>query len=127
MTVAHVLALRSYLADALDDYINDAGAGVSKLRIRAGTTTVIDFDLEDPAFGVAVSGVIELNGLPIGPVAALADGVVDNAQIVDSNGDVALSCSVTVEGGGGDIEVSSVAIDSGQLCILESLTYGAAP
>lgn len=123
MAVTHDTALRSTLADAVDARIN-TGSGTAKVRLRASTTTIVDFDLDNPAFGAASSGVITLAGVPIEATAG-ATGVVDNAQILDRDGSAAVACSVTGIGGGGDIEVSNVNIASGQDCTLESLTYTA--
>jgi hypothetical protein len=125
MSVTHVTAVRSALADKVDDLIN-TGGGTAKVRLRATTTTIVDFNLANPAFGNAASGVITLASVPIAATAG-ASGSVDNAQILDRGGSVVLSCSVTGSGGGGDIEVSNVSIANGQDCSLTSLTYTAAP
>jgi hypothetical protein len=123
MSVTHTTALRTALADAVDAYVN-TGSGTAKLRLRDSSTTIVDFDLEDPAFGAAVAGVITLAGVP-SAANAEADGVVDNAQILDQDGNPAVSCSVTGLGGGGDIEVSNTNIADLQSCSLNSLTYTA--
>lgn len=125
MAVTHVTALRSVLADAVDTYIN-TGAGTAVVRLRDGTTTIVDFPLQNPAFGAAASGVITLNGTPI-DAQAVAGGDVDNAQILDRGSALAVSCSVTATGGGGDIEVTNVNIALDQDCSLTSLTYTAPP
>ena len=123
MSVTHATAVRSALADLIDTLVN-TGSGTAKLRLRDGTTTIVDFDLADPAFGAASSGVITLASTPIAATAA-ASGDVDNAQLLDQDAGVVLSCSVTATGGGGDIEVSNVSIANGQDCSLTSLTYSA--
>jgi hypothetical protein len=126
MSVTHITAVRNLLADAIDNYINTTGttnAG-GKLRLRASTTTIVDFVLANPAFGAAASAVITLAGTPIAATAG-ASGSVDNAQLLDRDEAVVLSCSVTAPGGGGDIEVSNVSIANGQDCSLTSLTYTA--
>lgn len=123
MAVTHDVAMRNVLADVVDDRIN-TGSGAAKVRLRASTTTIVDFDLPNPAFGSASGGAIVLNGIPIDATAAAA-GVVDNAQILDRNGAAVITCSVTGVGGGGDIVVTNVNITSGQACSLDSLTYAA--
>lgn len=125
MAVTHLEALRNTRANATDDHVN-TGAGTAKLRLRGGTTTIVDFDLPNPAFGAAASGTIAMNGLPINAT-AVAAGTVDNAQVINRNGDVSFSMSVTGIGGGGDLEVSNVSIASAQECTLESFTYTDAP
>lgn len=125
MAVTHLAALRNILADAVDAHVN-TGAGTAVARLRDSTTVLVSFSLLNPAFGAAASGIITLNGVAL-EATAVADGDADNAQIVNRNGDVSLSCSVTAIGMGGDIEVSNPNIATGQDCTLESLTYEAAP
>lgn len=125
MSVTHATAVRSALADLIDTLVNTGTTNAGGiLRLRDSTTTIVDFDLADPAFGAAASGVITLAGVPIAATAA-ASGDVDNAQLLDQDEGVVLSCSVTATGGGGDIEVSNISIANGQDCSLTSLTYTA--
>ncbi len=126
MTIAHLTAVRNVLADAVDNYINTTGGGTAKLRIRDGSTTIVDFDLANPAFGAAASGVITVSGsLPIAAV-AVASGEVDGFQLLARDGtSVVVSGTVTATGGGGDIEVTNINVASGQDCELDSLTYTA--
>lgn len=125
MTISHLTALRNILADAVDTHAN-TGAGTAVLRLRDGTTTIVDFSLSNPAFGSASSGIITANSTPISATAG-ADGDVDNFQLINRNGDISLSGSVTATGMGGDVEVSNVSVANGQDCSLDSLTYEAAP
>jgi hypothetical protein len=124
MAVTHVTALRSVLADAVDNYINTTGGGTATIVLRQSTTDIVSFDLANPAFGAAASGVITLASTPISATAGAA-GTVDNAEINDRGGAQAVACSVTGSGGGGDIEVSNTNIANGQDCELTSLTYTA--
>lgn len=126
MAVTHLMALRTILADAVDAHVN-TGSGTALVRLRDSTVTIVDFELSNPAFGNAVNGVITLNDTPIEDVPAAADGEVDNAQIVNRNGDVSLACSVTQTGMGGDIEMDNTNVAELQECTLVSLTYEAAP
>lgn len=123
MALTHLTALRTILADAVDAHVN-TGAGTAVLRIRDSTTTLVDFDLQNPAFGAASSGVITLEGTPISAVAEAA-GDADNFQIINRNGDISLSGSVTATSGGGDIEATNVSIANGQACDLGTTTYTA--
>lgn len=125
MTIAHSTAARNAIADLIDSLIN-TGAAVSKLRVRDGSTTIIDFNFADPAFGAASGGIITLNGTPIA-TQALADGPsVDNFQLLDQDGTLVISGSVTAVGGGGDIEITNINVALDQDCSLDSLTYAAA-
>ncbi len=123
MAITHLTALRTLIADLIDTEMN-TGAGTAKVRIRDGSTTLVDFDLANPAFGAAVAGVITLNSTPIAAV-AVADGDADNFQMLDRNGDINISGSVTASGLGGDIEATNISIANGQDCSLDSLTYTA--
>lgn len=128
MAVTHVTAVRNLFADALDNYINTTGSANTggMLTLRDSTTVVVEFDFSNPAFGASSSGVITLADTPIA-AAAIAAGEVDNAQILDRDEGLVLSCSVTGAGGGGDIEVSNANIALAQDCSLDSLTYTASP
>jgi hypothetical protein len=127
MAVIHITALRSVLADAVDNWIKTTGSANADgtLRLRESTTTVVDFPFT-AGFGAASSGIITNEDVPI-EVTAAAAGVVDNAQILDRDEALVISCSVTPTGGGGDIEVTNDNIAENQDCSLESLTYEAAP
>lgn len=124
MAVTTATALRNVLADAVNNYINTTGAGTAQTVLLESAVTVVAFDEENPAFGAASGGTITLEGTPIA-AAAVAAGEVDNAILTDRNGDMALACSVTATGMGGDITVNNVNIANGQVCSLESLTYTA--
>jgi hypothetical protein len=123
MAITHETTMRNAIADAVDALIN-TGAGTAVVRLRDGTTTVVDFDLPNPAFGAAAAAVISLQGVPIAANAAAA-GDVDNFQILDRDGSLQISGSVTATSGGGDIEVDNVSIAGGQSCSLTGLTWTA--
>lgn len=127
MSVTHSTAVRSVLADALDNYLNTTGSAEAgaQLILRDSTTDVVVFQLGNPAFGAAASGVITGSGLPI-EAQADADGDVDNFRIVDRDGVAVVSGSVTSIGMGGDVEVSNTNIADNQDCSLDQLTYTAA-
>lgn len=124
MAVTHVTALRTYLADAVETYLDSAGTSNCKLQIRASSTVLVEFVLSNPPFSAAVAGVITLRDTPINAT-AIAAGTADNAIILDAAGATAISCSVTGTGGGGDIEISNPSIALSQACILQSLSYAA--
>lgn len=121
MSLTHVTALRNTLADAVDAAIN-SGAGTAVLEILDGATLLVSFNLQNPAFGAAASGIITLQGTTISATAG-ASGTADGFQIKDRDGTVLISGAVTATGGGGDIEVTNTNIASGQACDLDSLTY----
>ena len=124
MSVTHTTAIRNGLADYVADQ-HDVGGGTAVLQIRASTTVLIEFDLPNPAFGAASSGVVTLLGVPIATTADAA-GVADNFVTRDRGGTQILAGSVTAVGMGGDIVVSNTNIALSQQASLDSLTYTAA-
>lgn len=124
--VTHVTALRSVIADAVDNYLKNTGTGNTDatLRLRDSITTIVDFEFT-LGFGSASSGVLTLADAPIEDVPAVGAGDVDNAQILDRDSGLAISCSVTATGMGGDIEMDNVSVAVDQLVTLTSLTYEA--
>lgn len=123
MAITHVTSVRNAIADLINSLIN-TGAGTAKLRIRAGATTIVDFELPNPAFGAAAGGVISGQGLPISSQ-AVASGNIDNFQILDRDDAPVFSGTITATGGGGDIIVSNINVAADQDTILDSLSYTA--
>lgn len=124
MAVTHATTLRSAIAAVVGEYVDSAGSGTPTLEIRASTTVLIIFALQNPAFGAPSSGVITLQGVPISAV-AVGTGTADNFILNDANGDPAITGSVTAVDGGGDIEVTNTNVVTNQAASLTSLTYTA--
>lgn len=102
---------RNAQADAFDTLIN-TGGGTAVLRLRNSTTTLVSFNLSNPAFGAASSGAITLSGVTISATASAGTATaVDNYQILDRAGTVQWTGSVT----------GSDTITSGQTVNLTSL------
>ncbi len=102
---------RNAQADAFDTLIN-TGGGTAVLRLRNSTTTLVSFNLSNPAFGAASSGAITLSGVTISATASAGTATaVDNYQILDRGGTVQWTGSVT----------GSDTITSGQTVNLTSL------
>lgn len=127
MAVTHATALRSVIADAVDNYLNTTGAtdASADLQIQtAADAVLVEFTLQNPAFGAAASGVLTAAGTPIAATAG-ATGTASKGRIRDRANADAILFSVTATGGGGDVEVSNTSITSGQDCSLTALTYTA--
>lgn len=127
MAITHVAALRNTIADAVDNYLNTTGAVNASARLRIQTNvpaTLVEFVLQNPAFGAAAAGVITAGGVPIAATATAA-GTATQGVIVDRAPATAISFSVTATGGGGDVTVSNTSIANAQACTLDSLTYTA--
>lgn len=104
-------AARDAQADAFDNLVN-TGGGTATLRLRNSTTTLVTFNLSNPAFGSSSTGAITLNGVTISATASAGTATaVDNYQILDRGGAVVWGGAVT----------GSDTITSGQTCNLTSL------
>lgn len=124
MTITHITALRSALAETVRSAIN-GGASNSSLVLRDGSTTAVTFDIGATPFGAASSGIITLGGVPIDQAASASVTELDNFQLKDGDGTTQITGSITAVGMGGDIEVTNVNVANGQDCTLESMTYEA--
>lgn len=120
MAVTHGAATRTVIADLIDTQHGTAGV----LVFREGTTDLVVFALQNPAFGAASGPTITLAGTPI-TQAAVAAGDADNFETRTSGAEVILAGSITATGGGGDITVDNVSIANLQEVTLNSLTYTA--
>lgn len=127
MAVTHVTALRNTIADAVDNYLNTTGAtdASADLQIQDSSNVVlVEFTLQNPAFGAAGSASMSLAGVPIAATAG-ATGTASKGRIRDRANADAILFSVTASGGGGDVIASNTSIANAQSCSLTSLTYTA--
>jgi len=123
MTLAHVAAIRNSLADLVVDAI-DAGAGAGSIEFQtSGDVEVATLTFSDPAFGAASSGTATANSIASDTNAT--GGTIAKFRVFDSDSNEVFSGSVTASGGGGDIEITSVAIGAGDTVSISSLTYSA--
>lgn len=103
---------RDAQADAFDALVN-TGGGTAVLRLRSSTTTLVSFNLQNPAFSASSTGVITLQGTTLTATASAGTASsVDNYQILDRGGNVVWTGSVT----------GSDTITSGQTVNLTSFT-----
>jgi len=115
---------RSVAADAIAALV-DGGV----LRLYTGTqpagpdeeptgTLLAELDLEDPAFAAAVAGAASLDTTPELTTTGLADGDVGwfrvcSAAQAAGEGLGVLDGAVTVSGGGGELTLNTLAVESG--------------
>ena len=123
MAITHATGVRNTLADLIDTLVN-TGAGTAVLKLRDATTDIVSFNLAATAFGAASGGTITLASTPIAGTAG-ASGDVDGFQVLDKDGNLVFSGTVTATGGGGDIEITNISVANGQGCSLTSFTYSA--
>lgn len=123
--VTHPTAVRNAIADLVVDRI-DAGAGAGTLEFQtSGDVEVATLTFSDPAFGNAASGTATASAITADSSAT--GGTIAKARAKDSTGTEVFACSVTVTGGGGDIQLNSVVVSAGQQVSVSSLTYSAPP
>lgn len=120
MTISHSSSTRNELADTI---ASEIGAnGVLEFQTSGGSE-VATITFGSPAFGSASGGVITANSTTDDTNAS--GGTVSKFAIKKSGGSTVLTGTVTTPGGGGDIELSSTSIGSGDTVSLTSLTYEA--
>lgn len=110
--------LRNDLANQIDDSVNTGGAGNLKFE-TAGDVEVATINFQNPAFGAAVSGVITLLGTPLEDSNADA-GTIEHFSIYAGSTTKQLEGTVLVAGG--DINITSLVIASGDTVELTSFS-----
>lgn len=121
MAITLTTGARNAACNGIVDSV-DTGAGTATLVFWAsgvGGTTLATFNLPNPAFGAAVTGVATLQGVTITATAA-ATGTVNAFSIEDRDGAEVLRGSVAASSA--DITIDSVSIASGQDVNLNSFT-----
>jgi hypothetical protein len=119
MAVTLSTAARNAACDAVVDLV-DQGSGAGKVRIRAGSTTLVDITLADPAFGSASAGVATAASLPKSGT-AVASGTADGFQVLDSDNNVLWSGTAGTSGT--DMILDNTSIASGQTVNLTAFTH----
>lgn len=121
MAITLTTAARDAACNAVVD-LADQGSGAGKLKIKDGASVLCTITLGDPAFGAAASGVATAAGLTLSGTAS-GTGTADGYDVTDSDDTVLWSGTVTVTSGGGDLELDSVSITSGQAVQITAWTY----
>lgn len=110
----------------------DAGAGAATLKIYSGSlpadgdttpagTLLATVTLADPAFGSAAAGVAAATDPDA--VTISASGTAAVFIIEDSDGNNVMTGDVTATGGGGTLELATVALSSGADLDITGFTY----
>lgn len=123
MALTHVTAVRNTLANAIATAV-DAGPAAGQLVIMtSGDVEVATLTFSDPSFGAAVNGAITANAITSDTNAT--GGTAALFKVTDSTGAEVYRGTVTATGGGGDLELSSLAIGAGDTVSVSSLVYTA--
>lgn len=118
-------AARNAMADALVDQIDaGAGAGLWEIWTAAFGTLLGTLTFTDPAFGDAASGTATAANIA-DDASADSDGTANRLRITTSLPATVYEGTVTATGGGGDLELSTVSITSGDTLSISSATVTA--
>jgi hypothetical protein len=129
MALTHVTAIRTILADTVVDAIDVGSADPNgDMQIATGSSFALILALlqfSNPAFGSAVSGLATANA--IAPdTNAPATGTATYFRVRDCDNAEIFRGTVTITGGGGDMQLSSTNIVAGDTVTINSMTYTAA-
>ena len=122
MAITHSTAARNASADAVIALLNVNPPGNLFFR-TAGSAEVAVLPLSNPAAPSAVGGVATFSAIT--PDTTTVAGTVDNFQLRDGNNLVVIDGTVTLVGGGGDIELTSLTYANNETISMSSLTYTA--
>jgi len=124
-TLQHPTSVRNAIADTVVDLI-DAGGSAGKLKFYTadGGSLLAELTFSATAFGAAASGVA--TAAAITADSNTASGTVTWFEVEDSNGNLVFEGDVTSDDvGTGSIQLSSVALGTGDTVSVSSLTYTA--
>ncbi len=126
MAITHVATVRNGLADYVVDLI-DGGSGDANgdiVIMTSGDVEVATLAFSDPAFGAASGGTATAN--TISDDTNATGGTAALFKVQDKSNAEVFRGTVTATGGGGDMQLSSVAIGNGDTISITSFTYTAA-
>lgn len=125
MALTHVTAVRNAMADACVDVIDtgttDANGDLEIMT--SGDAEVATLECSNPAFGAAAGGTA--TAATISDDTNAAGGTAALFRFKDRDNGEVFRGTVTATGGGGDIELSSVAIGATDTVSISSFTYSA--
>lgn len=116
-------AVQNAVANAVVALV-DADVGAAALLIRTGAqpatandaptgTLLATFALADPSFAAAALGVAVLDATPVLATVGVAAGNAGWFRVTDNSGDTVMDGAVTATGGGGELELNTIAISIG--------------
>lgn len=111
---------RNAACNAIVDLV-DGGVGNGVLVIQDGATDLVELPFSNPAFGNASNG--QAIAGTITTTNASASGTADSFEVRDGSGSVLWSGDVTLTGGGGDVELSNLSINSGDPISISSASF----
>lgn len=126
MALTHTTTIRNgladYTVDAIDAGTTDATGDV--IVQTSGDTILCTINLANAAFGAASSGTATAAGLPKEGTAG-ASGTAAKFRVRNRDNTEIFQGTVTVTGGGGDMELSSTSISTNDVIRINTFTYTA--
>src|SRR3990167_7704121 len=123
MAVTHPSSVRNLIVDTVVDLLESAGTTDSQMILMAsGTTALVTLTMASTAFGSASTGVATANAITNGTVTVAGTATLGLLR-TSTEQNTLCNFSVTSTGGGGDLELSSNVLSTGQTCSITSLTY----
>lgn len=116
------LSARAYLLDGFETFML-VGAGTANFTLYQGNTSLAVFPLNASPFNAAVGDSLVVTSAPISSTGTEVAGKANRFVITNQNSETALSGTVSLTGGGGDIEVpNNVTITAAATQTLNALT-----
>lgn len=122
MAITHSTAARNASADAVLALLNVGGAG-NLVFLTGAAAEVATLPLTDPAAGGAVGGVATFSAIT--PDTTTIAGTITQFELQNNAATDVITGTVTLIGGGGDIELTSVTYANNETIEVTSLTYTA--
>lgn len=130
MALTHVTALRNSLADLVVDAIDigtaDATGDLQFAPDNTFATALATCNFANPAFGAAAAGIATASAIAADTNAA-GTGTATDFRIRNRDNAEVVRGSVTVTGGGGDVQLSGVLINPADTVSITSMTYASSP
>ena len=124
MALTHVAGLRDKLANlAVDEIDLNTPPGTLGFWTAAYAAEIATLTFSNPAFGAAASAVATASAIT--KESSATAGTIAVGRIEQGAGASVMDFSVTVTSGGGDIELSSLVLSTGDEVSVTSLTYTA--
>lgn len=123
--MTHPVANRNAIVDLIVDKCDEGSdnAAGALVIMDSDSNTLVTHDLSNPAFGDAASGQATADTITDATVST--SGTAAKFELQDRDRDTVASGTITVSGGGGDIEAggATLAMTAGQTSSISSLIY----
>lgn len=119
MTISHATATRNASGDAVVDLLD----GGKLVFFDSASASVAVLALNATAFGACSNGSAVANSIT--DESSATAGNIETFALLDSSNGTVIYGSVTATGGGGDIEITSISANTGDIVSVTTLRYSA--